>query len=211
MTPLEILFSPSDVGNKKDIEVDDSKIKNGYIFLLNIGTQYNLKTLKIGAQCSEEEKHKLVELFCEFKDVFAWPYEDLHGFYPNVIQHDIPIKEEVKPVRKRQIPIKPTLEATIRKEVEKLINAHIIFSIKYYEWVSNFVLVWKQNGDIKLCVDSYALNKKSVKDNFPLPNMELILQQVARSQIMSLIDGFSSYNQIKVKREVKYKTTFTTR
>jgi hypothetical protein len=66
MTPLEILFSPSDVGNKKDIEVDDSKIKIGDIVLLNIVTQYNLKTLKIGAQCSEEEKRKLVESFHEF-------------------------------------------------------------------------------------------------------------------------------------------------
>jgi hypothetical protein len=41
--------------------------------------------------------------------------------------------------------------------------------------------------------------------------MELILQQVAGSQMMSLLDGFSGYNQIRVKRDDKYKTTFTTR
>jgi hypothetical protein len=51
----------------------------------------------------------------------------------------------------------------------------------------------------------------SVKDHFPLPNMEMILQQVAWSQMMSLLDGFFGYNQIKVKRTDKYKTTFTTR
>jgi hypothetical protein len=56
----------------------------------------------------------------------------------------------------------------------------------------------------------HALNRASVKDNFPLPNMELILQQVAGSQMMSLLDGFSGYNQIRVKRDDKYKTTFTT-
>jgi hypothetical protein len=49
-----------------------------------------------------------------------------------------------------------------------------------------------------------------VKDNFPLPNMEMILQQVVGSQMMSLLDGFSGYNQIRVKRTDKYKTTFTT-
>jgi hypothetical protein len=38
----------------------------------------------------------------------------------------------------------------------------------------------------------------------------MISQQVAGSQMMSLIDGFSGYNQIKVKRTDKYKTTFTT-
>jgi hypothetical protein len=41
--------------------------------------------------------------------------------------------------------------------------------------------------------------------------MEMILQQVAGSQMMSLLDGFSSYNQIKVKMTDKYKTTFITR
>jgi hypothetical protein len=72
---------------------------------------------------------------------FAWSYEDLHGFDPNVIQHDIPIKEETKLVRQKQRPISPVLEATIRKEVEKLINAHIIFRVKYSEWVLNLALV----------------------------------------------------------------------
>jgi hypothetical protein len=62
-----------------------------------------------------------------------------------------------------------------------------------------------------LCVDFRALNKESVKDNFPLPNMELILQQVVGSQMMSLLDGFSGYNQIHLKWSDRYKTTFTTR
>jgi hypothetical protein len=38
--------------------------------------------------------------------------------------------------------------------------------------------------------------------------MEMILQQVAGSEMMSLLDGFSGYNQIKVKGTYKYKTTF---
>jgi hypothetical protein len=95
--------------------------------------------------------------------------------------------------------------------VEKLLNAHIIFPVKYLEWVSNLVPVRKKTGEIRLCVDFRALNRASVKDNFPLPNMELILQQVVGSQMMSLLDGFSGYNQIRVKRTDKYKTTFITR
>jgi hypothetical protein len=94
--------------------------------------------------------------------------------------------------------------------VENLINAHIVFSIKYSEWVSNIVPVWKKNGDIQLCVYFCALNRASVKYNFPLTNMEMILQQVPGSQMMSLLDDFFGYNQIRVKRDEKYKTTFTT-
>jgi hypothetical protein len=72
------------------------------------------------------------------------------------------------------------------------------------------VPVRKTTGQIRLCVDFRALNRSSVKDHFPLPSMEMILQQVAGSQMMFLLDGFSGYNQIKVKRIDGYKTTFTT-
>ena len=61
--------------------------------------------LKIGAQCSDEEKMKFAKLLGEFQDVFAWSYEDLRGFDPALIKHAIPIKEGIKPVRKKQIPI----------------------------------------------------------------------------------------------------------
>jgi hypothetical protein len=117
----------------------------------------------------------------------------------------------VKTVRKKQRPINPALEATIRKELEKLLKANIIFLVKYSEWVSNLVPIQKTTGQIKFCVDFCALNRASVNDHFLLPNMEMILQQVAGSQMMSLLDGFSGYNQIKVKRIDRYKTTFTTR
>jgi len=51
---------------------------------------------------------------------------------------------------------------------------------------------------------------ESIKDHFPLPYMELILQPIGRSQMISLLDGFSRYNQIKVKMTNRYKTIFTT-
>ena len=66
------------------------------------------------------------------------------------------------------------------------------------------------NGYIWLCVDFCTLNKERVKDNLILPNMELILQQVVGSQMMSLLDGFLGYDQIHLKWEDHYKTTFTT-
>jgi hypothetical protein len=84
--------------------------------------------------------------------------------------------------------------------LEKLLKVGIIFPIKYFEWVSNLVPIQKTTGQIQLCIDFRALNRASIKYHFPLSNMEMILQQVAGSQMMSLLDGFSSYNQIKVKR-----------
>ena len=82
---------------------------------LNIGTLNSPKNVKIGAQCTNEEKLKFTNLLRKFQDVFAWSYEDIHGFDPSIIQHAIPIKEGEKLVRKRKIPINPVLGATIRK------------------------------------------------------------------------------------------------
>jgi hypothetical protein len=152
LTPIESSFSMSDVGKKENTVEEESKKKVGDIVSVNIGTSDDPKILKIGAQCSQEEKERFMDLFHEFKDVFAWSYEDLHGFDPNIIQHAIPIKEGVKPVRQRKRPVNPALEATIRKEVEKLLKSQIIFPVKYSEWVSNLVLVQKKTNDTRLCV-----------------------------------------------------------
>ena len=69
---------------------------------LNLGTSKSPKMVKLGAQCSNKEKEKFTELLHEFQDVFAWSYEDLRGFHPTLIQHAIPIKEGVKPVKKNK-------------------------------------------------------------------------------------------------------------
>jgi hypothetical protein len=211
LTPLESSFSSSDVGNKEKHKEEESKRKASETISLNIGTPDCPKNVKIGAQCTNEEKMKFTELLREFQDVFAWSYEDLRGFDPAIIQHAIPIKEGIKLVRKKQRPINPTLEATVEKELEKLLKVGIIFLVKYSKWVSNLVLIRKTTGQIRLCVNFRGLNRASIKYHFPLPNMEMILQQASGSQMMFSLDDFFGYNQMKVKRIDKYKTTFITR
>jgi ribonuclease HI len=71
LTPLESLFSLSDVGNKENQKEEESKRKVGETISLNIGTPESPKNVKIGAQCSDEEKMKFVKLLGEFQDVFA--------------------------------------------------------------------------------------------------------------------------------------------
>ena len=68
----------------------------------------------------------------------------------------------------------------------------------------------KKTGEIRLCVDLRNLNKVSVKDNYPLPKIDHILLRVVGSTRISLLDGFSSYNQILVHPDDQAKTAFTT-
>jgi hypothetical protein len=101
LSPLESSFSSSDVVNKEKHKEGESKRKVSETISLNIGTPKSPKNVKIGAQCSDEEKLKFAKMLHEFQGVFYWSYEDFRGFDPTIIQHAIPIKEGIKTVRKK--------------------------------------------------------------------------------------------------------------
>ena len=102
------------------------------------------------------------------------------------------------------------LLALIEKEIKKLLQAKIIVPLRYSDWVSNLVPIRKKNGEIRLCVDFKNLNRASLKDNYPLPKMDFVLQKVTGAYRLSMVDGFSAYNQVAVEKEDQKKTTFTT-
>ena len=102
MTPLESSFSSSDVSNKEIHKEEESKRKVGDTISLNLWTSESPKMVKLGAQCFNKEKEKFTELLHEFQYVFAWSYTDRRGFDPALIQHAIPIKEGIKPIRKKK-------------------------------------------------------------------------------------------------------------
>ena len=60
-------------------------------------------------------------------------------------------------------------------------------------------------------MDFRNLNRASDKDNYPVPPMEQLLQMVSGSELFSLLDGFSGYNQVLVSEEDRMKTTFRTK
>jgi hypothetical protein len=98
----------------------------------------------------------------------------------------------------------------IEKEVKNILDEKIIIPLRYSEWVANLVPVRKKNGEIRLCVNFQNLTRSSKKDDYPLLKMEHILQRVTGASRMSMIDGFSGYNQISVFPEDREKKSFTT-
>jgi len=86
----------------------------------------------------------------------------------------------------------------------------IIAPIIFSKWVSNLVPTRKKTREIRLCVDLRNVNKVSLKDNYPLPKMDHILQRVVGASRLSLLDGFSSYNQILVHPDDQEKVAFRT-
>jgi hypothetical protein len=205
LVPLERLFDNNDVAIKGQISKDNVDTAE-----CNIGTEREPKLVKLSSSLTREQRDEYAGLLREFVDVFAWTYEDLKTYDTTVIEHKIPLKEEAKPFRKKLRQINPMLLPVMEREVKKLLDAQIIIPLRYSEWVANLVPVRKKSGEIRLCVDFRNLNRSSKKDNYPLPKMEHILQKVTGSSRISMIDGFSGYNQISVLPEDREKTTFTT-
>ncbi|XP_071918757.1 uncharacterized protein [Coffea arabica] len=68
----------------------------------------------------------------------------------------------------------------------------------------------KKNGEVRVCVDYRDLNKASPKDDFPLPNIHIILDNTAGHEIESFCDCFAGYHQILMAEEDREKTAFIT-
>ena len=71
-------------------------------------------------------------------------------------------------------------------------------------------MVKKANGKWRMCVDFTDLNKAYPKDNYPLPRIDTLVNSTVRHQLLSFMDAFSSYNQIKLNEADQEETSFVT-
>ncbi|PKI75958.1 hypothetical protein CRG98_003616 [Punica granatum] len=158
---------------------------------INVGTKEEPRVLKI--------------------EVFAWSYADMPGLDPSIVKHFLPLDTEKFPPKRQQLRRQRAgLLLRIKEKVVKQINAGFLEVCNYSEWVANIVPVEKKDGRVRVCVDYRDLNKASPKDNFPLPHIDVLVDNTARHAQFSFMDGFSGYNQIRMAEEDKIKTTFTT-
>jgi hypothetical protein len=98
----------------------------------------------------------------------------------------------------------------VEAEVQRLQDAKVIREVKYPVWLANTVPVKKENGKWRMCVDFTDLNKACKKDDFPLERIDQIVDDGANSEMLSLLDMFSGYHQIRVCKEDEKKTSFIT-
>ena len=78
------------------------------------------------------------------------------------------------------------------------------------KWIANVVPVPKKDGKVRMCMDFRDPNKACPKDDFPLPHIDVLVDNTIGNALMSFMDGFSGYNQIKMASKDMAKTTFTT-
>ena len=82
----------------------------------------------------------------------------------------------------------------IKEEATKQLEVGFIKLVHQDEWIANVVPLLKKDGKVRMCVDFRDLNKAFPKDDFPLPHIDVLVDNTAGSASMSFMDGFSRYD-----------------
>ena len=104
----------------------------------------------------------------------------------------------------------PQLQLLVRAKLERLLKVGFIKPVDITGWVSSMVLVKKQNGKVRVCVNYRKLNVCTQKDHFPLPFLTLFLEEVGSHARCTFMDGYTGYNQIPIALAHIHNTAFTT-
>ena len=96
------------------------------------------------------------------------------------------------------------------EEAKKLLTTGFILEVFYPEWLTNVVMVKKSNDQWRMCVDFTNLNNACPKDSIPLPMIDQLVDSTARHKLLTFMDAFSGYNQIRMNKKDQEKTAFVT-
>ena len=118
----------------------------------------NEKPVKMGENFPKDTKHELIALLKEFKEIFAWYYQDIPGLDTEIVMHRILVKPECPLVWQALWRLKSEIIFKIKKEEEKQLKASFLTIIAYSNWVANIIPVPKKDGKVRMCVDYRDLN-----------------------------------------------------
>ena len=126
----------------------------------------------------------------------------------SVTEHRIKPKEGSEPVYCQPYRAGPRAREAERKQVQDMLQSGVIEPASS-EWASPVVLVPKQDGSLRFCVDYRKLNNITVKDTYPLPRMDECLDSLGDARWFTTLDCNAGYWQLRVAEEDRDKTTFT--
>nr|GEX71351.1 reverse transcriptase domain-containing protein [Tanacetum cinerariifolium] len=177
----------------------------------------------IAKELGDEEKSAVIKVLKSHKRAISWKLFDIQGINPEFCTHKILMDEDYKLTVQHQRRVNPKIHDVIKKEVEKLLDAGLIYPISDSPWVSpvhcvpkkgGYTMVKNEENELiptrlvtgwRVCID----NEATRKDHFPLPFMDQILERLFGNEYYCFLDGFSGYFQIPIDPRDQENTTFT--
>nr|XP_043633041.1 uncharacterized protein LOC122604182 [Erigeron canadensis] len=149
-----------------------------------------------------------VDVVFEFSDVFP---DDLFGIPPDrEVTFHIDLVPGATPVAKAPYRLAPTEMKELMSQLQELLDKGFI-QPSSSPWGAPFLFVKKKDGSMRICIDYRELNKRTVKNKYPLQRIDDLFDELHGASYFSKIDLRSGYHQLKVKKEDVAKTTFRTR
>ncbi len=149
----------------------------------------------------------LVEkLLADFPDVFAPPT----GLPPmRNVAHAIPLEPGARPPFRRGFRLSAAEMAELRKQLtDMLMQGIVVPSVSPYG--APVLFVRKKDGSLRMCVDYRALNKVTIRNRFPLPRIDDLLDKIKGATCFTSLDLASGYHQVRLQESDCEKTAFST-
>ncbi|XP_070010514.1 uncharacterized protein [Nicotiana sylvestris] len=144
----------------------------------------------------EGQKKEYVEFLKVYEDIFAWSYNDMTGLSTSIVAYKLPTNPTCLSVKQKLRKFKLDMTLKIKEEVTKQVKAKVLRVVEYPTWLAKIFPVPMKDGKVRVCVDYRDLNQASPKDDFPLPNIHILIDNCAKHELQSFIDCFAGYHQI---------------
>jgi len=165
-----------------------------------------LYTAQAPIQSSSEIPEPLQSILHEFDSVFA-PPTTLPP--PRTGDHKIPLLDGAQPFSLRPYRYNPAQKTEIETQIKEMLQKGWI-QPSTSPYSSPVLLVRKKTGDWRLCVDFRRLNALTVKNKYPLPIIEELLEELQGASWFTTLDLSSGFHQIRMAEGEEYKTAFQT-
>ncbi|XP_076056339.1 uncharacterized protein LOC143034289 [Oratosquilla oratoria] len=128
----------------------------------------------------------------------------------NVFQHNIQLKDTNQvPIRQRSYPLNPEKTEILKKEVQYLLDNGLA-EPSHSPWASPCLLLPKADNTFRMCTDYRKINNVTVRDAYPLPLIEQLLDMIGDAPFISTIDLLKGYYQVALTQEAKAISAFVT-
>lgn len=151
-------------------------------------------------------KNEVKTMINKYRDCFALNISEL-GYTDKAIMK-INLKDD-EPVIYRPYRLSPSQRLNVKTHIDEMLKLNIIRPSQS-EYCSPIVVVKKKTGESRICIDYRKLNAKTIKDRFPIPNIDDCIQRLGRKKYFSTFDLVSGYYQIPVEENSIKFTSFVT-